>query len=155
MTIDAMDLLYSDRVDGFGIMSSDSDFMPIAMRIRQNGIPVYGFGADKTPAGFRQACTRFIDLNAAKQTASAPDEKPGPPPKIDDDLIRLLGDALKASKRDENGYANLSAVGKLVGARSSFDARSYGFSRLSDLVASLDQFQIERRNDAILIRQSR
>ena len=74
MTIDAMDLLYSDRVDGFGIMSSDSDFMPIAMRIRQNGLPVYGFGTSRTPEGFRQACTRFIDLNAAEQSNSEPDQ---------------------------------------------------------------------------------
>src|SRR3546814_5625911 len=64
MTIDAMDLLYTRRVDGFGIMSSDSDFMPIAMRIRQDGLPVYGFGTSKTPEAFKQACTRFIDVAA-------------------------------------------------------------------------------------------
>ena len=64
MTIDAMDLLYRGRVHGFGIMSSDSDFMPLAMRIRQDGLPVYGFGGAKTPEAFRQACTRFIDVNA-------------------------------------------------------------------------------------------
>ena len=155
MTIDAMDLLYSNRIDGFGIMSSDSDFMPIAMRIRQNGIPVYGFGADKTPAGFRQACTRFIDLNAAEKSASEPDQLPTSAPKVGEDLVHLLGEAWKASKRDENGYANLSEVGKLVSARSSFDARSYGFARLSDLVGSLDQFQVERRNGATLIKRVR
>ena len=64
MTIDAMDLLYGGRVDGFGIMSSDCDFMPLAMRIRQNGTPVYGFGSSRTPEAFREACTRFIDLDA-------------------------------------------------------------------------------------------
>src|SRR6185436_11703448 len=64
MTIDAMDLLFRGRVDGFGIMSSDSDFMPLAMRIRQDGVPVYGFGEAKTPEGFKQACTRFIDVEA-------------------------------------------------------------------------------------------
>ncbi|MFZ4689700.1 MAG: NYN domain-containing protein, partial [Polymorphobacter sp.] len=64
MTIDAMDLLFRSRVDGFGIMSSDSDFAPLVMRIRQDGLPVYGFGADKTPLAFRQACTRFIDVAA-------------------------------------------------------------------------------------------
>src|SRR5918993_1217423 len=64
MTIDAMDLLYRGHVHGFGIMSSDSDFMPLAMRIRQEGIPVYGFGNSRTPESFKQACTRFIDVGA-------------------------------------------------------------------------------------------
>ena len=68
MTIDAMDLLYRGRVHGFGIMSSDSDFMPLAMRIRQDGLPVYGFGGAKTPEAFRQACTRFIDGNRTSST---------------------------------------------------------------------------------------
>src|SRR3546814_4209678 len=61
MTIDAMDLLFRGRVQGFGLMTSDSDFMPLAMRIRQDGLPVYGFGTGKTPESFRQACTRFIE----------------------------------------------------------------------------------------------
>src|SRR3546814_4684128 len=60
MTIDAMDLLFRGRVQGFGLMTSDSDFMPLAMRIRQDGLPVYGFGTGKTPESFRQACTRFL-----------------------------------------------------------------------------------------------
>ena len=67
MTIDAMDLLYGGKIDGFGIMSSDSDFMPLAMRIRQEGISVYGFGTAKTPQSFKQACTRFIDVSALTQ----------------------------------------------------------------------------------------
>jgi hypothetical protein len=66
MTIDAMDLMASGRVDGFGLMSSDSDFTPLATRIRQQGIPVYGFGSANTPEGFRRACTRFLDVNALK-----------------------------------------------------------------------------------------
>jgi len=64
MTIDAMDLLYRGHVDGFGIMSSDSDFLPLAQRIREEGLPVYGFGTTKTPLGFRQACSRFFDVAA-------------------------------------------------------------------------------------------
>ena len=156
MTIDAMDLLYSDRVDGFGIMSSDSDFMPIATRIRQNGLPVYGFGTSRTPEGFRQACTRFIDLNAAEQSADEPDQAPSvAPPKVGEDLVHLLGDAWKASKRDDNGYASLSEVGRRASARSSFDARSYGFQRLADLVQSLAQFQTERRGDELYMKRVR
>src|SRR6187549_10383 len=64
MTIDAMDLLYRGHVDGFGIMSSDSDFLPLAQRIREDGLPVYGFGTAKTPTSFQQACTRFFDVAA-------------------------------------------------------------------------------------------
>jgi len=75
LTIDAMDLLYRGRLDGLGIMSSDSDFMPLAMRVRQDGIPVYGFGSAKTPEGFQGACTRFIDvdvlIDAERQPAGA------------------------------------------------------------------------------------
>ncbi len=143
MTIDAMDLLYSRRVDGFGIMSSDSDFMPIAMRIRQDGLPVYGFGSANTPEGFRQACTRFIDVSAITrpQTGTGLATKPS----IDDELIMLLSEALKASKRDDKGYASLAEVGQRAGNRSSFDARNYGFTRLSELIEAIPQFATEKR----------
>lgn len=142
ITIDAMDLLYSGRVDGFGIMSSDSDFMPVAMRIRQNGLPVYGFGSDRTPEGFQQACTRFINVDAMK----AKQDQNGAPLAVDESVVELLGDALKQSTRDEKGFASLSEVGSRAGNRSSFDARNYGFARLSDLVQKLPQFVTERRD---------
>jgi uncharacterized protein (TIGR00288 family) len=155
MTIDAMDLLYAGNVDGFGIMSSDSDFMPIAMRVRQNGLPVYGFGSKRTPEGFRQACSRFIDLDAAGEAESRPDPGDDGIRPVDDELVKLLGDAWKASKRDENGFASLSEVGQRASARSSFDARSYGFSRLADLVESLAQFQTERRPGGLAVKRVR
>lgn len=156
MTIDAMDLLFRGRVEGFGIMSSDSDFMPLAMRIRQDGLPVYGFGTAKTPEAFKQACTRFIDTGALRaEAASAP---PPPPPApdhqgkgvIDGELIKLLIDAYDSVKRDERGYVALSAMGQLAGNRSSFDARNYGFRRLSDLIEAVPNFQTERRADGRL-----
>src|SRR5882672_2934880 len=74
MIIDAMDLLYGGHVQGFGIMSSDSDFMPLAMRIRQDGLPVYGFGKAKTPKSFQNACTRFIDVDALAEADEAEPE---------------------------------------------------------------------------------
>jgi hypothetical protein len=152
MTIDAMDLLYGGHVGGFGIMSSDSDFMPLAMRIRQNGLPVYGFGAGKTPLGFRQACTRFIDLTAVEpETAETPAAKL----EVDEELLKVLGDAWKASKRDEQGYASLSELGQRAANRSSFDARSYGFSRLSDLIESLPNFAIRREGGHALVKRVR
>ena len=107
MTIDAMDLLYRGNVDGFGIMSSDSDFLPLAQRIREDGLPVYGFGTAKTPHGFQQACTRFFDVGAlAQRPSSRPASSPtdaGQRP-VDTELLQVLGAAYKASKRDEEGY---------------------------------------------------
>lgn len=153
MTIDALDLLYGGRVHGFGIMSSDSDFMPLAMRIRQDGYPVYGFGGAKTPEAFVQACSRFIDVNALiraekaqEKQANAPADSGTDKPAIDDELLHLLVDAYNASKRDENGFAKLSEVGQRAGNRSSFDTRNYGFSRLIDMIETVPNFSIERRD---------
>jgi uncharacterized protein (TIGR00288 family) len=146
MTIDAMDLLYSERVDGFGIMSSDSDFMPMAMRIRQDGLPVYGFGSNKTPDAFKQACSRFIDVDAlikAEKGAGASGGKS----EVDEEIVALLIDAYDAAKRDENGFAALSAVGQRAGNRSSFDVRNYGYARLSDLIETIPNFQTEKRTN--------
>lgn len=150
MTIDAMDLLFRGRIGGFGIMSSDSDFMPLAMRIRQEGLPVYGFGSAKTPEAFREACTRFIDVDALIKAdkrdgrAEAKAETANGSGKVDDDLLKLLIDAYQASKRDAEGYASLSEVGKIAGNRSSFDVRNYGFSRLSDMFETVPSFQTKR-----------
>lgn len=154
MTIDAMDLLYRGHVDGFGIMSSDSDFMPLAMRIRQDGLPVYGFGTAKTPESFRQACTRFIDVGALVETDRAgPDEARKA---VDEDLLELLVDAYNAVKRDERGFASLRAVGQRAGNRSSFDARNYGYSRLSELVEAVPNFVTEKREGgAVYIKRVR
>ncbi len=153
MTIDALDLLYSGRVHGFGIMSSDSDFMPLAMRIRQDGYPVYGFGGAKTPEAFVQACSRFIDVNALIKAEKAQEKQTNASvnsgseePAIDDELLHLLVDAYNASKRDENGFAKLSEVGQRAGNRSSFDTRNYGFSRLIDMIETVPNFSIERRD---------
>lgn len=148
IAIDAMDLLYTGRVDGFGIMSSDGDFMPVVMRLRQNGLPVYGFGSDRAPEGFREACTRFFDLNALAQ-AITNDSKPTGT-QVDAAVVKLLGDAWKASKRDDKGFASLGEVGTRASSRSSFDARNYGFTRLSDLMAALPQFTTERRDNGVV-----
>lgn len=149
MLIDAMDLLYGGRVGGFGIMSSDSDFMPLAMRIRQDGLPVYGFGETKTPLSFQNACTRFIDVGALRAAnADRPaDAAPAAARTVDDELVKILGDAWKSSKRDEYGFASLREVGTLAGNRSSFDARSYGFASLSDLIQAIPNFQVDRGKD--------
>jgi len=153
MLIDAMDLLYGGRVGGFGIMSSDSDFMPLAMRIRQDGLPVYGFGEAKTPLSFQNACTRFIDVGALRAANADTPAEAGPAAArtVDDELVKILGDAWKSSKRDEYGFASLREVGKLAGNRSSFDARSYGYASLSDLIQAIPNFQVDRGKDGEMI----
>ena len=154
MVIDAMDMLYRGHVQGFGIMSSDSDFMPLAMRIRQDGLPVYGFGTAKTPESFRQACTRFIDVGALPRADEADEAEDAAG--IDPGVVKIIGEAWRNAKRDERGFASLSEVGKLAGNRSSFDARSYGYTRLSDMIAAIPNFQIETRDGgAVFVKRVR
>ena len=156
MTIDALDLLYQGKVDGFGIMSSDSDFTPLANRLRQDGLVVYGFGNSRTPEAFKTACTRFIDVGALIATDSRENDSPPAPAEndepaaatapVDQALIDLLGAAWKAAKRDDDGFASLNEVGNIAGNRSSFDVRNHGFKRLADLMKAADgHFRIEKR----------
>ena len=154
MTIDAMDLLYRGNVDAFGIMSSDSDFLPLAQRIREDGLDVYGFGTAKTPLSFQQACTRFFDVGALamhdddqlEQPAATKGRRP-----VDTELLQVLGAAYKASKRDEEGYTPLSELGQRAKAVSSFAARNYGFTRLSDLIRAVPNFEVKSGGDGGLL----
>ena len=153
MTIDAIDLLYQGKVDGFGIMSSDSDFTPLVTRLRQDGIVVYGFGSGKTPQSFKSVCTRFIDIDQLIKTAategnSAPDS--AQTVAADTELMELIGAAYKESKRDDEGGAKVQQVGQIAGNRSSFDVRNYGFNSLSAMFRSLGNFKVERRDDGQL-----
>lgn len=150
MTIDAIDLLYQGKVDGFGIMTSDSDFTPLVTRLRQDGIIVYGFGESKTPQAFKSVCTRFIEIK--KLIANYADDREGGKDRessgaVDADLLELITAAYSEAKRDEQGYTRLSQLGQIAGNRSSFDVRNYGFKSLNDLFATLDNFKVERRGD--------
>ncbi|MEB3414873.1 NYN domain-containing protein [Alteriqipengyuania sp. WL0013] len=159
MTIDAIDLLYQGKVDGFGLMTSDSDFTPLVTRLRQDGIVVYGFGEKKTPDAFKSVCTRFIDIN--QLIANNADDKPNGKtprnkPTDDDDLMELIGAAYKEAKKDQNGFAKLQAVGQIAGNRSSFDVRNYGYKSLSELFGSLDNFVVDRDDsNQVLIKRLR
>jgi len=154
MVIDAMDLLYRGHIDGFGIMSSDSDFLPLAQRIREEGLPVYGFGTTKTPLPFQQSCTRFFDVGALalddeeqlEQPATGKGQRP-----VDPELLQVLGSAYKASKRDEEGYTPLSELGQRAKAVSSFAARNYGYTRLSDLIKAVPNFEVKPGDDGALL----
>lgn len=153
MTIDAIDLLYQGKVDGFGIMTSDSDFTPLVTRLRQDGILVYGFGEQKTPQAFKSVCTRFIDIKqlianyaAENKGADAPSANEGSAG-ISEEIMELVTAAYAEAKRDEKGFALLQQVGQIAGNRSSFDVRNFGFKSLSDMFATLDNFALERRGD--------
>ena len=168
MSIDAVDLLYQGKVDGFGIMSSDSDFTPLVTRLRQDGLPVYCFGDGKTPMALKTACTRFIDVDklmhgdrpAKTEAPARKGDQPAEPQitdnAVEQELIDLLGDAWKASNRDDDGYARLQEVGQIAGNRSSFDVRNYGFKQLSEMFRSLDRFDIKRgSNGQLYVRRLR
>ncbi|MGN3973216.1 NYN domain-containing protein [Tsuneonella sp. SYSU-LHT278] len=153
MTIDAIDLLYQGKVDGFGIMSSDSDFTPLVTRLRQDGIVVYGFGSAKTPQAFKSVCTRFIDIDQLIKTAASEGNSSADSAQNlaeDTELIELIGAAYKEAKRDDEGWAKVQQVGQIAGNRSSFDVRNYGFNSLSAMFRSLGNFKVERRDDGQL-----
>ena len=119
MTIDAIDLLYQGKVDGFGIMTSDSDFTPLVTRLRQDGIVVYGFGEAKTPEAFKSVCTRFIDIKqlianaAADRAGDSTEAKKGAAPNrgetVDQDLTELINAAYSEAKRDEKSGSAVSS----------------------------------------------
>jgi hypothetical protein len=159
MVIDTMDLMFRGHVDGFGIMSSDSDFLPLAQRIREEGLPVYGFGTTKTPHSFQQACTRFFDVSALALDGEAVLEQPTPGEgqrPIDVELLQVLGSAFKTSKRDEDGFTTLSELGQRAKAVSSFSARNYGFTRLSDLIRAVPNFEVRDSPDGrVLVKRLR
>ncbi|RST31114.1 NYN domain-containing protein [Sphingomonas ginkgonis] len=152
MTIDAMDLLFRGHVDGFGIMSSDSDFLPLAQRLREDGLQVYGFGTAKTPISFQNSCTRFFDVAALDGAKQSDESAPAPAARpVDEELISTLGAAYKASKRDDEGFASLSEMGQRAKAVSSFAARNYGFTRLSEMVRALPNFEVKSGPDGTLL----
>ena len=137
-----------------GSCRRDSDFLPLAQRIREDGLPVYGFGTAKTPLSFQQACTRFFDVGALAldeaEQLEQPQRRQGAAP-VDTELLQVLGSAYKASKRDEEGYTPLSELGQRAKAVSSFAARNYGFTRLSDLIKAVPNFEVKSGDDGRLL----
>ncbi len=169
MIIDAMDLLYSDKVDGFCIVSSDSDFTRLAIRLRESGMKVIGIGEKKTPNSFIVACDRFIYIEVLDGATKMKKLKPSLPvsttetkktitkttekqpekalSKIDNQTIELIEDTLEAIG-DEDGWAFLGDVGNLiVKKKPEFDPRNYGFSKLTPMLKSLtDILEIDERD---------
>ena len=160
LVIDAMDLLHSGRLDGFCLVSSDSDFTRLASRLREQGADVYGFGAQKTPESFRQACRRFVyteNLIADAQSAG-PNLSQSRALESPDAAVSLLTKAV-AQIDSEDGWVSLGTVGtQLSNLASDFDARTYGFRKLSDLVRSTGAFDIdagEGRNVRIRVKKAK
>jgi uncharacterized LabA/DUF88 family protein len=148
MIIDAMDLLYTGNFNGFCIVSSDSDFTKLASRIRASGLLVYGFGEQKTPSAFVSACDKFIytEILVAKTNESETIAKISSS-KLQQDakLVNLLRNAVEASS-DESGWAHLAGIGSHIAKQApEFDARNYGYGKLSGLVAAIKLFDIEER----------
>jgi len=130
LIIDAMDLLYAGNVDGFVIVSSDSDFTRLATRLRESGMTVYGLGRRMTPAAFVAACDRFIYLDLLSQE---PEDTQEPAPKLPK-LKPMLSTAITSTSKDD-GWSYLGEVGSyLVKSHSAFDPREYGHPKLSGLV---------------------
>lgn len=163
MIIDAMDLLYSDKVDGFCIVSSDSDFTRLAIRLRESGMKVIGMGEKKTPNSFIVACDRFIYIEVLDGPIKKKKAKPvvpniipadakkaiekKPAIKIDNATIELIEDTIDAVC-DDDGWAFLGDVGNLiVKKKPEFDPRSYGFTKLTLLLKSMtDILEIDERD---------
>jgi uncharacterized LabA/DUF88 family protein len=156
LVIDAMDLLHSGRFDGFCLVSSDSDFTRLAARIREQGVDVFGFGEQKTPESFRQACRRFVYTENLLATPSSNQDATATarslqPASAATPIIKKIINQMDS----EDGWVTLGEVGKqLANLASDFDPRNYGFRKLSDLVRKTDAFDIEdQKGGAVRIRR--
>src|SRR5690606_31517620 len=159
LVIDAMDLLHSGRFEGFCLVSSDSDFTRLAARIREQGVDVFGFGEQKTPQSFRQACRRFVYTENLLPSASPGETAATAATKALEPLgnaAAIIGKII-AEMETEDGWVPLGAVGtQLANLAPDFDPRTFGFRKLSDLVRETGSFEIEHPEGGTLrIREAR
>jgi len=155
LIIDAMDILYSGKVDGFCIVSSDSDFTRLALRLREAGMKVFGIGQKKTPNPFIVACDKFIymeiipviedERTAAIRAKRAKPAQKASVDKVNKETLKLIAHTIN-DLGDENGWAFLGDVGNLILKKQpNFDPRNYGFQKLTPLIKSIPQFEIDKR----------
>ena len=157
MIIDAMDLLYSEKVNGFCLVSSDSDFTRLATRLREAGMNVIGIGEKKTPEPFIVACDRFIYIEILKKEVendNTPNQTKGTKQvknqvdKITPKVIKLIASTI-SDLADDDGWAFLGDVGSLLMKKQpNFDSRNYGFEKLTPLINSINKFEIEQRENS-------
>lgn len=157
LVIDAMDLLHSGRFDGFCLVSSDADFTRLASRIREEGVDVFGFGEQKTPESFRQACTRFIYTEnlsapvaadaapaAGGRTAGGAAAAPAPGKRKPVEAARLIATVIADMDEDGDGWVTAGGIAnRLRNAYPDFDQRTYGFAKLSDLIRATGRFEVQ------------
>ncbi len=152
MIIDAMDILYSDKVDGFCIVSSDSDFTRLATRLREAGKQVIGIGEKKTPTPFIVSCDKFIYIEILKKKTSKKENSSNKNDEKDniDRITRKQINLIKSTiddVSDDDGWAFLGDVGSLIQKKQpNFDSRNYGFEKLTQLIKSIGEFEIEQRD---------
>ncbi len=151
MIIDAMDILYSGKVNGFCLVSSDSDFTRLATRLREAGMNVIGIGEKKTPDPFIVACDRFIYIeilkNQAKETSKEKETKKSEYDKITPKVVKLIASTI-SDVADDDGWAFLGDVGSLLQKKQpNFDSRNYGYQKLTPMINSIDKFEIESREN--------
>ena len=155
LIIDAMDILYTGDVDGFCIISSDSDFTRLATRLREAGKKVFGMGEKKTPTPFIASCNKFIYIEilqkeikepiVSKATKTEPVKKTTAVASIDQDLIKLISDSIN-DIAEEDGWVFLGVLGNLILKKQpDFDARNYGYKKLVDLIKSIEGIEIDER----------
>lgn len=157
MVIDAMDLLHSGDVEGFAIISSDADFTPLVMRLRQSGAEVIGFGQAKAPEPFRNACSRFFEVEALEddtddaqesRSQASRNRQSGAQMAKNPRLMKPLRAAIEEAA-DEDGWASLSQVSNLIRNQSSFEPRNFGYAKFSDLVKAIEEFEVAADNKRV------
>ncbi len=160
MIIDTMDLLYSHELDGFALMTSDSDFTPLVMRILTHGLKVYGFGEKKTPLPFIKACSQFIFTENLIEAETSDEEKlekssAGNRKLTRNELrqntwlVKTLRTAVEQTVEDD-GWSHLGQVGQYISNNTSFSPVNYGYKKLSDIIRASDLFKVEMRDKTVM-----
>lgn len=153
LVIDAMDVLHSGAVDGFVLVSSDSDFTRLAQRIREAGLKVYGFGEEKTPTAFRAVCNQFVTVENILQVTNGGPDKPDKA-KLNEAYVKIRN-VLKDGE-DEEGWMNLGALGSdLLRRYPDFDSRGYGHAKLSGLISTLSNLKTRKAGNVIYVRDAK
>ncbi|MCR4512119.1 NYN domain-containing protein [Aeromicrobium sp. 50.2.37] len=181
MVIDAMDLLHAGVADGFAIVSSDADFTPLVMRLRQSGAEVLGFGGEKAPKAFQNACSTFYKLETLREDDDTEDDVEDVPGSTEDDaattkpsasrtrpsqrvdtatlksdrqLVRMLRTAVDEAA-DDDGWAVLSQVSDQIRNQSSIQPGNYGYAKFSGLIEAIDLFEVKRDGKSVMVKRKR
>ncbi len=162
LSVDAMEILFTKEIDVFCIVSSDCDFTPLVTKLLAAGKYVYGFGEEKTPEPFKNVCSKFLILNTKNQEEKENEEKiqvdqnvkNGNELKKDTKLMNLLRNAIEITE-DEDGWSNLSDIGRVISNQMPFDSRNYGYRSLNALVREIDKFEVKKINNIYMIKDKK